>query len=82
MRFRLLRVQRILVGLMVAVSLLSAPLAASADDYDDERSAHPLRVVGYVLYPVGLLIDTLIFRPAHWIGSQEPFATLFGHDED
>ncbi|MEE3329531.1 MAG: hypothetical protein VX246_01575 [Myxococcota bacterium] len=82
MRFRLLRVQRLLVGLMVAVSLLSAPLAATADDYDSEKSGHPLRVIGYILYPVGLLIDTLIFRPAHWIGSHEPFETLFGHDED
>jgi len=75
-------VQRLLVGLLLAVSLLSAPLAATADDYDNEKSGHPLRVIGYVLYPVGLLIDTLIFRPAHWIGSQEPFETLFGHDAD
>lgn len=66
----------------LALSLLSAPLAASADDYDDEKSGHPLRVVAYVLYPVGLLIDTLIFRPAHWLGSCEPFSTLFGHEDE
>lgn len=66
----------------LALSLLSAPLAANADDYDDEKSGHPLRVVAYVFYPVGLLIDTLIFRPAHWLGSREPFSTLFGHEDE
>jgi len=26
------------------------------------------------------VLDTLIFRPAHWLGSQGPFSTLFGHE--
>ena len=77
-----LRVRHLLVSCTLALSLLSAPLAASADDYDEEKAGHPLRVLGYVLYPVGFLIDTLIFKPAHWVGSHEPFSTLFGHEED
>ena len=82
MRIRVQRVRRLAVSCTLALGLLGAPLAASADDYDDEKSGHPLRVVAYVLYPVGFLIDTLIFRPVHWVGSHEPFSTLFGHDEE
>ena len=30
-----------------------------------------------------VLLDTLIFRPAHWLGSKESMRTIFGHtDED
>jgi hypothetical protein len=27
-----------------------------------------------------VILDLLIFRPAHWVGSHEPLATLFGHE--
>lgn len=66
--------------LALAVALSSAP--ALAHDHDSSRSGHPLRIIAYVLHPVGLLIDTILFRPAHWVVNHEPFATVFGHDED
>jgi len=65
----------------LAAALLAVSLPAGADPYDSERSGHPLRVVAYVLHPIGVILDTLIFRPAHWIGSHEPLRTLFGHEE-
>jgi hypothetical protein len=75
--------RRLVLSLVVAALLCIAPLAATADDYNSERSGHPLRIAGYILHPIGVLLDTLIFRPAHWVGSHEPFSTLFGHvDED
>jgi hypothetical protein len=46
--------------------------------YEPERAGHPLRVVAYVLHPVGVILDYLIFRPAWWLGSHEPLRTLFG----
>ena len=64
------------MGLLVG----AAPVAA--DDYDSQESGHPLRVVAYALHPVGVIVDTLIFRPAHWLVSYEPLRTLFGHEED
>ena len=76
------RIRRALVAAALAPSVLATPFAAAADEYDDEKSGHPLRVIAYVVHPVGLLIDTLIFRPAHWIGSHEPFSTLFGHEDE
>ncbi|MCA9512076.1 MAG: hypothetical protein R3E88_18810 [Myxococcota bacterium] len=74
--------RRLTSAFLLAILLGAAPLAARADDYDSKRSGHPLRIAAYVLYPVGLLVDTLIFRPAHWVGSHEPFRTVFGHEVD
>ena len=67
-------------ALTVAVALTIA-LPALADDYDDQYSGHPLRIVAYVVHPIGVILDYLIFRPFHWVGSHEPFSTLFGHEE-
>jgi hypothetical protein len=31
---------------------------------------------------VGVLLDYLVMRPAHWLGHREPFKTLFGHEDE
>ena len=68
--------------LMTAVlSFLTFPLSAAAHDHDSERAGHPLRVVAYVLHPVGYVLDNVIFKPAHWIGHWGPLRSFFGHDE-
>lgn len=54
---------------------------APADDYDSENAAHPLRIAGYVLHPVGVILETLLVRPAHWLVSFGPMRKLFGHEE-
>jgi hypothetical protein len=46
-----------------------------------EDSGHPLRIAAYLAHPIGVIIDTLIFRPANWIAHIEPFRTLFGHED-
>jgi len=69
--------------LALATALLlqaSLPGVARADAYDPSRAGHPLRVIAYVLNPVGVALDYLIMRPAHWLGSREPFRTIFGHE--
>lgn len=67
-------------ALAAAALLLAAP--AGADDYDPEYAGHPLRIVAYVLHPLGVMVDYLIMRPAHWVGMHEPFSTIFGHEAD
>ena len=69
-----------LATVLLLVGLLSAT-AATADEYEPEEAGHPLRVVAYVVHPVGVVLDYLIFRPAHWLGSHEPLKTLFGHTD-
>ena len=78
---RKFRVRRSALGLVLGCLLLGAPGLAAADDYDPERAGNPLRVVAYVVYPVGVLVETLIFRPAHWLVSHEPLQSLFGHED-
>ena len=59
-----------------------APQLALADEYESDRAGHPLRIVAYIVHPVGVAIDYLIMRPAHWLGSHEPLRTIFGHEEE
>ncbi len=66
-------------ALVVVLSFAAAP--AVADDHDSKRSGHPLRIAAYVVHPIGVILDTLIFRPAHWVVSKEPLKTLFGHTD-
>jgi hypothetical protein len=67
-------------GLILAAGLL-APRPASADRYDPERAGHPLRIAAYILHPIGVGLDYLLMRPAHWFVSHEPFQTIFGHED-
>lgn len=57
--------------LLLSVCLFTAPRLAVADEYDDSQS-HPLRVVGYVLHPVGLLLEWVAARPFHSLVSATP----------
>lgn len=68
----------VFVALFALCLAIAAP--AAADRYDPQRAGHPARIVAYALHPIGVMLDLLIFRPAHWIGSHEPMATLFGHE--
>lgn len=67
-----------LLAAVAALAMLVAASPVAAEEYDETYSGHPLRVIAYVLHPVGVILDTLIFRPFHWIGSHEPFKTLSG----
>jgi hypothetical protein len=73
------RARRYAAALALVLTLTAGP--AFADEYDVEHSGHPLRITAYVLHPVGVLIDRLILRPAHWLGTREPVKTLFGHTD-
>jgi len=77
-RFAPLRRSLAALCLLVGLALLGAP--AAADEYDARRAGHPLRVAAYVLHPIGVTLDYLLFRPAHWVGSLPVIRTLFGHE--
>ena len=72
---------RILAGLALALALLVAA-PALAHEHDPSRSGHPLRMLAYIVHPVGVVLDTLVFRPMHWLISHEPVQTLVGHEAD
>lgn len=80
---RLLR--RVLAIAFLLPLLLAGVPALGADDseqvYEPTEAGHPLRIIAYVLHPVGVILDTLIFRPAYWLGSKEPIKTLVGQTD-
>jgi hypothetical protein len=69
-------VRGILVWIVVVGFAL--PALAGPTRYNPRRAGHPLRVAAYALHPFGVILDTLIFHPAWWVGTHEPFKTLFG----
>ena len=68
------------LALVTAIAALSLAVPAQADRYDPQKAGHPMRILAYIVHPVGVMLDMLIFRPAHWLGSKEPLATIFGHE--
>ena len=81
-RANIVRVRRSLAATALLAGLALAATTSSADEYDPRRAGHPLRVAAYALHPVGVALDWLIFRPAHWVGSQPGLRYIFGHDVD
>jgi hypothetical protein len=50
-------------------------------DYRQSES-HPLRIVGYILHPVGWVLREVIFRPFSWLASSsEETASVMGYRE-
>jgi hypothetical protein len=82
MSARLPRSRRIARGLAAALALAAfGPVSAvRADDYDPQRAGHPVRIIAYAVHPVGVVLDLLIFRPAHWVGSLPGLDKFFGHE--
>ena len=64
------------------VLFLGATPALADEPHNPSRSAHPVRILAYVVHPVGVLLDTLIFRPAHWLVNHETLARIFGHHDE
>ena len=80
-------VARRMLACVLATLLLAASASASSSygdgkkEYDPQEAGHPLRIAAYVLHPVGVILDTLILRPASWLGRKEPIKTLVGNTD-
>lgn len=65
---------------MVAGLLMLAPGAARADNYQRlSLDEHPLRIVAYIVHPIGIALEYGITRPVHALASQSGFDILMGH---
>lgn len=72
--------RRRLATVLVCCVLLLGAAPVLADEYDPQEAAHPLRLIAYVLHPVGVVLDLLLVRPAHWLVSHDGIAQLVGHE--
>ena len=71
------------LGITTLGALLLVAAPSFADSHDQRASGHPLRIIAYALHPVGVVVDTLIFRPAHWVVHRADWLeTLFGHEHE
>jgi hypothetical protein len=72
---------RKLIVLVAALVLVTSAnvVWAGADDYDDSQS-HPLRLLAYVLHPIGYTAEWLVTRPFHELVAQPDLEPVFGHD--
>ena len=66
---------------LLALAVLTSGFAANADEYEPSNAGHPLRIIAYVVHPVGVAYNYLLLRPAYWVGSHDPFRTLFGRTD-
>jgi len=56
------------------------PVRASAHDYQrGSTDGHVLRLVAYVVHPIGIALEYGITRPVHWVASQPHLDILLGH---
>jgi len=51
-----------------------------ADAYDDSQS-NPLRILAYLIHPVGFTLEWLVTRPFHEVVAQPDLEPVFGHDD-
>ena len=65
---------------MCCAMLLAAATPAWAHDYDRNDTDNPMRVVAYIVHPVGVLLEWTITRPIHWLAMQPGFSYVMGHD--
>ena len=68
-----------LSGLIFAATLISQPVSAAWDEYDDSQS-NPLRIAAYLLHPIGWLTEWTVTRPLHiLVSATKPQEAFFGH---
>ncbi|MGH7772655.1 MAG: OmpA family protein [Candidatus Binatia bacterium] len=72
---------RLLIAPVIfSIALFSIPLQAGADEYDDSQS-HPLRILGYLLHPIGVITEWTVTRPFHLLVSgTKTQEYIFGHN--
>jgi len=64
---------------LLLLLLVSMPVRAPAHDAYDDSQSHPLRLVAYILHPVGYALEWLVMRPIHFVVSQPQIEPVSGH---
>lgn len=76
--------RRVVIAVLVAATLALSSASASArydaaeDQYADGIT-HPLRLVSYLIHPLGFAAEWLIGRPFHFVISRPYLDKVFGY---
>jgi hypothetical protein len=73
-RISILLILAFCAGLFVGVP------TTPADEYDPQEAGHPLKLIAYLAFPIGTLLDYGLMRPLYWVVQKEPFRTIFGYE--
>lgn len=74
---------------MCAALTLGAPTLAHAQYADNDRQnpteytdedSQPLRMIAYIIAPVGFLLEWGVARPLHYVATNTPLAPVFNGD--
>ena len=75
-----MRMPRFALGCVLTLGIALGAGVAQADPHDPQESGHPLRIAAYVIHPAGVILDTLVFQPTHWlVHRHRALEALFGH---
>lgn len=64
----------------IVTLFLAFPKTSDAHTYDRDDDIHPLRLVAYILHPVGWALDRYVMRPIHEHVSRPEKNRWHGHD--
>ncbi len=71
------------MGLALCACLLASVSGVRADnDEYDQLESHPLRLVAYLIHPLGYALEWLVARPIHYLVSRPGLEDVFGHRGD
>ncbi len=65
---------------LLAMFVISAAAPTMAHRYRRAQNDHPMRLVAYVLHPVGIAVEYAVMRPIHELVSQPDLDIWFGHE--
>lgn len=78
--------KRLFIAAVIATMLGAGAGIAQANEIPEDSYvdgfSHPLRVVGYLLSPIGFTAEWLVFRPLHYIISRPDLHNVFNYDPD
>ncbi|HEV8712831.1 MAG TPA: hypothetical protein VGX03_08400 [Candidatus Binatia bacterium] len=75
-----MRLWKSVVTVGLGVVLLAGSAQAAYDDYNDYTDSHPLRLIAYILHPIGYTAEWLALRPLHALVTQPELQPVFGTD--
>ena len=73
---------KLVLILTLAAAFMVLSSVATADDYERGEDDCPIRILAYVVHPVGMLAEYTITRPVHWVTKQIHLNKVFGNKDD